>query len=165
MRNSGWRSEEHTSELQSRENLVCRLLLGKKNEAVKSLIFGAEGMTKLRAVGVRLRRLSMSLTCISRHNSTLCSDTLVLTSVTPASSPPVLQAREGTSSPLYCDSLTVKAGIGGFLHCIPMDRGVNAANQVVSLGADVAFDADPNFFSWLLRPPTSTLLPSTPLFR
>src|SRR5690606_40136120 len=27
-----WRSEEHTSELQSRENLVCRLLLEKKNE-------------------------------------------------------------------------------------------------------------------------------------
>src|SRR5436309_10651101 len=28
------RSEEHTSELQSRENLVCRLLLEKKKEAV-----------------------------------------------------------------------------------------------------------------------------------
>src|SRR5690606_40544672 len=30
----GWeqRSEEHTSELQSRENLVCRLLLEKKNK-------------------------------------------------------------------------------------------------------------------------------------
>src|SRR5690606_40308350 len=27
-----WRSEEHTSELQSRENLVCRLLLEKKNQ-------------------------------------------------------------------------------------------------------------------------------------
>src|SRR5690606_39714286 len=27
------RSEEHTSELQSRENLVCRLLLEKKNKA------------------------------------------------------------------------------------------------------------------------------------
>src|SRR5690606_41034779 len=27
---AGGRSEEHTSELQSRENLVCRLLLGKK---------------------------------------------------------------------------------------------------------------------------------------
>src|SRR5690606_40455276 len=27
------RSEEHTSELQSRENLVCRLLLEKKNDA------------------------------------------------------------------------------------------------------------------------------------
>src|SRR3989475_9378772 len=27
------RSEEHTSELQSQSNLVCRLLLGKKNEA------------------------------------------------------------------------------------------------------------------------------------
>src|SRR5690606_26150605 len=29
-RTTGWRSEEHTSELQSRENLVCRLLLEKK---------------------------------------------------------------------------------------------------------------------------------------
>src|SRR5690606_40293959 len=29
---SGERSEEHTSELQSRENLVCRLLLEKKNK-------------------------------------------------------------------------------------------------------------------------------------
>src|SRR5690606_20712795 len=28
------RSEEHTSELQSRENLVCRLLLEKKNAAI-----------------------------------------------------------------------------------------------------------------------------------
>src|SRR5438445_7358679 len=27
----GWRSEEHTSELQSRQYLVCRLLLEKKN--------------------------------------------------------------------------------------------------------------------------------------
>src|SRR5690606_42154116 len=30
MEPSSWRSEEHTSELQSRENLVCRLLLEKK---------------------------------------------------------------------------------------------------------------------------------------
>src|SRR5690606_40982535 len=30
------RSEEHTSELQSRENLVCRLLLEKKNDKVTS---------------------------------------------------------------------------------------------------------------------------------
>src|SRR2546426_8460606 len=29
--NDGWRSEEHTSELQSPCNLVCRLLLEKKN--------------------------------------------------------------------------------------------------------------------------------------
>src|SRR5690606_39384791 len=29
------RSEEHTSELQSRENLVCRLLLEKKTNAIK----------------------------------------------------------------------------------------------------------------------------------
>src|SRR5690606_41282013 len=31
----GKRSEEHTSELQSRENLVCRLLLEKKNKKKK----------------------------------------------------------------------------------------------------------------------------------
>src|SRR5436309_12164415 len=30
------RSEEHTSELQSRENLVCRLLLEKKKKQVKA---------------------------------------------------------------------------------------------------------------------------------
>src|SRR5690606_41852465 len=31
-----FRSEEHTSELQSRENLVCRLLLEKKKKGVES---------------------------------------------------------------------------------------------------------------------------------
>src|SRR5690606_41495674 len=31
------RSEEHTSELQSRENLVCRLLLEKKNNDIKNI--------------------------------------------------------------------------------------------------------------------------------
>src|SRR5690606_40225630 len=34
----GRRSEEHTSELQSRENLVCRLLLEKKNKENRSLL-------------------------------------------------------------------------------------------------------------------------------
>src|SRR5690606_40768532 len=34
---SASRSEEHTSELQSRENLVCRLLLEKKNTRLHSL--------------------------------------------------------------------------------------------------------------------------------
>src|SRR5690606_5052016 len=33
-----WRSEEHTSELQSRENLVCRLLLEKKK--IRTIIRG-----------------------------------------------------------------------------------------------------------------------------
>src|SRR6266511_3646059 len=32
------RSEEHTSELQSRENLVCRLLLEKKKKKIKCLV-------------------------------------------------------------------------------------------------------------------------------
>src|SRR2546430_8331730 len=32
-----WRSEEHTSELQSQSNLVCRLLLEKKNNNTRSV--------------------------------------------------------------------------------------------------------------------------------
>src|SRR5262245_55120896 len=82
----------------------------------------------------------MFQTFISRHNSNFFSDKLVLTSVTPASSAPVLQTPKATSSTLYFDSLTVNAGNGGFLHCIQMDTSVNAANQVVSVGADIAFD-------------------------
>src|SRR5436853_193596 len=49
---------------------------------------------------------------------------VVLTSVTPASSAPVLQTPKATSSTLYFDSLTVNAGNGGFLHCIQMDTSV-----------------------------------------
>src|SRR2546430_630764 len=98
------RSEEHTSELQSQSNLVCRLLLEKK-----------------------------------KHNSNFYYDKLVLTCVIPASSAPVLQTPKATSSTLYFDSLTVNAGNGGFLHCIQMNTSVNAANQVVSVGADIPF--------------------------
>src|SRR5947199_166541 len=118
-------------------------------EAVKILIFAAEGLTKRSAVGFLLRSLIMFQTFISRHNSNFFSDKLVLTSVTPASSAPVLQTPKATSSTLYFDSLTVNAGNGGFLHCIQMDTSVNAANQVVSVGADIAFDADPKFFACL----------------
>src|SRR5437762_12695672 len=85
----------------------------------------------------------MFQTFISRHNSNFFSDKLVLTSVTPASSAPVLQTPKATSSTLYFGSLTVNAGNGGSLHCIQMDTSVNAANQVVSVGADIAFNADP----------------------
>src|SRR5207248_5370992 len=84
----------------------------------------------------------MFQTFISRHNSNFFSDKLVLTSVTPASSAPVLQTPKATLSTLYFDGLTVNAGNGGFLHCIQMDTSVNAANQVVSVGADIAFDAE-----------------------
>src|SRR2546421_4884687 len=39
------RSEEHTSELQSRSDLVCRLLLEKKNTAMRSPIWKADPMS------------------------------------------------------------------------------------------------------------------------
>src|SRR3989449_11163520 len=93
----------------------------------------------------------MFQTFISRHNSNFFSDKLGLTSVTPASSAPVLQTPKDTPSTLYFDRLTVTAGNGGFLHCIQMDTSVNAANQVVSVGGDIAFDAEPKFFACLVR--------------
>src|SRR5438128_12109888 len=99
----------------------------------------------------------MFQTFISRHNSNFFSDKMVLTSVTPASSAPVLQTPKATSSTLYFDSLTVNAGKGGFLHCIQMDTSVNAANQVASVGADIAFDADPKCFSCLVRYDSSSV--------
>src|SRR5437868_5330435 len=104
----------------------------------------------------------MFQTFISRHNSNFFSDKLVLTSVTPASSAPVLQTPKATSSTLYFDSLTVNAGNGGFLHCIQMDTSVNAANQVVSVGADIAFDADPKFFVCLVRFESSSVPTTLP---
>src|SRR5205085_2949077 len=82
-------------------------------EAVKILIFAAEGLTKRSAVGFLLRSLIMFQTFISRHNSNFFSDKLVLTSVTPASSAPVLQTPKATSSTLYFDSLDRKSGSAG----------------------------------------------------
>src|SRR5438445_13597371 len=99
----------------------------------------------------------MFQTFISRHNSNFFSDKLVIPSSPPASSAPVLQTPKATSSTLYFDSLTVNAGNGGFLHCIQMDTSVNAAKQVVSVGADIAFDAAPNFFGCLVRVEASSV--------
>src|SRR2546421_10833081 len=98
----------------------------------------------------------MFQTFISRHNSNFFSDKLDLTSVTPASSAPVLQTPKATSSTLYFDSFTVNAGNGGFLHCIQMDTSVNAANPAVSVGAAIAFDTDLKFFACLGSFPSSS---------
>src|SRR5262245_66241425 len=87
----------------------------------------------------------MFQTFISRHNSNFFSDKLVLTSVTPASSAPVLQTPKATSSTLYFDSLTVNDGTGGFIYCIQMVKSYNAANQVGCVVADIAFVADLKF--------------------
>src|SRR5439155_16910316 len=46
--NSGLRSEEHTSELQSRGHLVCRLLLEKKNQAKRYLMGHNSGLASKR---------------------------------------------------------------------------------------------------------------------
>src|SRR5689334_25003522 len=58
--------------------------------------------------------------------------------------------------------ISVNAGNGGFLHCIQMDTSVNAANQVVSVGADIAFDADPKFFACLVRFESSSVPTTLP---
>src|SRR2546430_3800076 len=49
------RSEEHTSELQSQSNLVCRLLLEKKKKAAKRLEIGLSPQPSLCARRRRLR--------------------------------------------------------------------------------------------------------------
>src|SRR5260370_37913320 len=102
----------------------------------------------------------MFQTFISRHTSNFFSDKLVLTSVTPASSAHGLQTPKATSSTLYFDSSTVDAGNGGFPHCIQMDTSVNAANQVASVGADIAFEADTNFCVRLVRLVSSSVRPT-----
>src|SRR2546421_6127007 len=51
----GSRSEEHTSELQSRSDLVCRLLLGKKKK-----------FTPLNAYVARMSQLGFDLECSRR---------------------------------------------------------------------------------------------------
>src|SRR4051794_41763057 len=104
----------------------------------------------------------MFQTFISRHNSNFFSDKLVVTSVAPASSAPVLQTPKATSSTLYFDSLGGNAGNGGFLHCIQMGTFVKADNQVVFVGADIGFEADPNFFACLVRFESSSVPTTLP---
>src|SRR5258706_6367755 len=48
-----WRSEEHTSELQSLTNLVCRLLLEKKKNRVSGLSIDMSSYTMSRALSRR----------------------------------------------------------------------------------------------------------------
>src|SRR5206468_10261360 len=53
------------------------------------------------------------------------------------------------------------------LHSFPTRRSsdltsVNAANQVVSVGADIAFDADPKFFACLVRFESSSVPTTLP---
>src|SRR2546428_10937748 len=119
-------------------------------------------LTKRSAVGFLLRSLILFQTFLSRRNSNFFFDKLVLTSVTPASSAPVLQTSTATSSTLYFDSLTVNAGNGGFLHCIQMDTSVNAANHDVSGGAAIAFDTGPKFFPFLRRFESSSVPTTLP---
>src|SRR3712207_8690466 len=63
-----WRSEEHTSELQSRQYLVCRLLLEKK---------------KKKFIHISLPRPHQSHSFISFHLSPCCLEQLVYVHVVP----------------------------------------------------------------------------------
>src|SRR5262245_51839334 len=63
---------------------------------------------------------------------------------------------------LYFVSFTVNSCNGFFFHCIQMYTSVNSANQVVSVGADIAFDADPKFFACLVRFESSSVPTTLP---
>src|SRR5699024_7502729 len=87
---------------------------------------------------------------------------LVLTSVTPASSAPVLQTPKATSSTLYFDSLTVNGGNGGFLHCIQMYTCVIGANEFVMVVGVIGCDAEPVVFVCLVRFESSSVPTTLP---
>src|SRR5207302_10283163 len=48
------------------------------------------------------------------------------------------------------------------LHSFPTRRSSDLANQVVSVGADIAFDADPKFFACLVRFESSSVPTTLP---
>src|SRR5260370_41152194 len=56
----------------------------------------------------------------------------------------------------------VNHGDVGFLHRIQLHASVNAAIQVVSVGADIAVDADPKFFACLVRFESSSVPTTLP---
>src|SRR4051812_42863259 len=104
----------------------------------------------------------MFQTFISRHNSNFFSDKLILTSVNPTSSVPVLQTPKATSSTLYFDSLTVNAENIGFLHFIQMDKLIKTANQNVSVDTDIVFNTQSKFFACLVRFESSSVPTTLP---
>src|SRR5262245_1913454 len=63
---------------------------------------------------------------------------------------------------LYLFSFTLYACNCGFFVCIQMYTSVNAANQFVSVGAYIAFDADPKFFACLVRFESSSVPTTLP---
>src|SRR5262245_37371352 len=99
---------------------------------------------------------------MARPTSNFFSGNLGLTSVAPRSSALVLQTPRASSLTSHFDSLTSHYANRRFLHCIQMDTSVNAANQVVSVGADIAFDADPKFFACLVRFESSSVPTTLP---
>src|SRR5205809_715642 len=113
------RSEERFSR-NAETDLVCRLLLEKKMKKLTTILIYC----------LYVFRYDFIFHCKFKHRYLHSFPTRRSSDLTP----------KATSSTLYFDSLTVNAGNGGFLHCIQMDTSVNAANQVVSVGADIAFD-------------------------
>src|SRR2546429_930040 len=66
-RRAGRRSEEHTSELQSRLHLVCRLLLEKKKNTFHHLGCFAVGPDTQRATDVWHNLVSLGYACLSSN--------------------------------------------------------------------------------------------------
>src|SRR2546429_2842777 len=75
-----WRSEEHTSELQSRLHLVCRLLLEKKKEnSVVITIFGVKTRISDNYLSTLWLAIVLSLTMVLRMSRSTCICSLVYT--------------------------------------------------------------------------------------
>src|SRR6202522_2753903 len=68
-RKSAHRSEEHTSELQSPQNLVCRLLLEKNNSRVAEQIICCGGRAGRERVGPTPRRGPIGIYAVHRNRT------------------------------------------------------------------------------------------------
>src|SRR5438105_4228857 len=163
------RSEEHTSELQSRVDLVCRLLLEKKKSELTHLApaaptnAGAQHIARDAELDNAQHTTPPSIVAASdasHHARRATNDVrhLVAPLRDPASGTLARPTLPPAAYPPPPDLLVGR--IAGPIHRFPPNRGLFFG----SIGPGVRVDV-PFFFLMIRRPPRSTLFPYTTLFR
>src|SRR5690606_32075942 len=149
---SDWRSEEHTSELQSRENLVCRLLLEKKKTEAEymALVEAVKEAIWLRGLSEEMGIVQDSVTIWCDSHSALC---LAKNYVTHERTKHISMKLHFIRDIIEQADLIVE-----MIHT--SKNHANILTKVVPVKKFEAF-----FFLMIRRPPRSTLFPYTTLFR
>src|SRR5207245_1681281 len=119
-------------------------------------------MVTLHEVITFLVSMQISISSLQTHNVNRCGRSRHLARKLSLrrkrSSPNVFEmaATETITSIILIKLIRVSLGT------VRVDTSVNAANQVVSVGADIAFDADPKFFACLVRFESSSVPTTLP---